>query len=100
MDRENARVSHAERDAAVDDMIAIVGGFDAVCRRRRAPTPYFMRVIRGTQDAPRAVVEAVVLKAYRWTYIVSGMFEPRFCQLLDAMTTMRRRPGCKRRCHR
>jgi hypothetical protein len=85
---ENARVSHAERDAAVDDMIAIVGGFDAVVQAQaRADTEYFMRVIRGTQDAPRAVeVEAVVLKAYRWTYIVSGMFEPRFCQLLDAMT--------------
>lgn len=85
---ENARISHAERDAAVDDMIAVVGGFDAVVQAQaRADTEYFMRVIRGAQNAPRAVeVEAVVLKAYRWTYIVSGMFEPRFCQLLDAMT--------------
>lgn len=86
--RENARVSDIERDAAVEDMISLVGGFDEIVRAQaQADTAYFMRVIRGTEDAPRAhEVEAVVLKAYRWTYMVSGMFEPRFCKLLDEMT--------------
>lgn len=87
--RENARISDAERDAAIDDMLAIVGGFDAIIQAQaRADSEYFMRVIRGTPHAPRAAeVEAGVLKAYRWTYIVSGLYEPRFCKLLDAMTT-------------
>nr|WP_315595111.1 hypothetical protein [uncultured Cupriavidus sp.] len=87
--RENERVSDAERDAAIEDMIAIVGGFDEVVKAQaHADTEYFMRTIRGSQDAPHsAEVEAVVLKAYRWTYIVSGMFEPRFSKLLEEMTT-------------
>lgn len=86
--REDARVSDAERDAAIEDMIAIVGGFDAIVQAQaHADTAYFMQVTFGAPDAPRAdEVEAVVLKAYRWTYIVSGMFEPRFCKLLDDMT--------------
>ncbi|KAI3590559.1 hypothetical protein D9X30_4044 [Cupriavidus sp. U2] len=87
--RENARVSDAERDAAIDDMLAIVGGFDAILQAQaHADAAYFMRVIRGAQDAPHAPdVEAVILKAYRWTYIVTGMFEPRFSKLLEEMTT-------------
>ncbi len=87
--RENERVSDAERDAAIEDMIAIVGGFDEVVKAQaHADTEYFMRTIRGSQDAPHSAdVQAVVLKAYRWTYIVSGMFEPRFRKLLEEMTT-------------
>ncbi len=86
--RENARISEAERDAAIEDMIAVVGGFDQIVQAQaHADTTYFMHVMRGAQDAPGAAeVEAGVLKAYRWTYIVSGMFEPRFCKLLDEMT--------------
>lgn len=87
--RENERVSDGERDAAIEDMIAIVGGFDEVVKAQaHADTEYFMRTIRGSQAAPHSAdVEAVVLKAYRWTYIVSGMFEPRFSKLLEEMTT-------------
>ncbi|MGO4307065.1 hypothetical protein [Cupriavidus sp. RAF12] len=85
--RENAKISAMERDAAVDDLIALVGGVDEILQgRAKADTAYFMRVIRGTQDAPRAMeVEAAVLKAYRWTYIVSGVLEPRFRKLLGEM---------------
>jgi hypothetical protein len=47
-----------------------------------------MRTIRGVADAPHAAeVEHIVLKAYRWTYFVSGMLEPRFVKLLESMTT-------------
>ncbi|MGO4762851.1 hypothetical protein AB4120_09925 [Cupriavidus sp. 2KB_3] len=85
--REDARMCPTTRDAAIDDLIALVGAVDQVLQAQAtADAHYVMRVIRGTPDAPRAAeVEAVVLKAYRWTYIVSGMLEPRFSKLLGGM---------------
>lgn len=85
--REDARMCRTSRDAAIDDLIALVGAVDEILQAQAtADAHYVMRVIRGTPDAPRAAeVEAVVLKAYRWTYIVSGMLEPRFSKLLGGM---------------
>lgn len=85
--REDARMDAAGRDAAIGDLIALVGAVDQILQAQAsADAHYFMRVIRGSQDAPRAAeVEHAVLKAYRWTYIVSGMLEPRFSKLLGGM---------------
>ena len=35
----------------------------------------------------REQVEATVLKAYRWQYIVSGVMEPRFQKLLGSLVS-------------
>lgn len=88
--REHGKLDAAERDAAMADMIEIVGALDQILQHQaEADTAYFMRSMRGMAgEAPRAhAVEAVILKAYRWTFIVSGMLEPRFIKLMDAMTT-------------
>ena len=39
------------------------------------------------QAGQREQVQAVMLKAYRWQYIVSGVQEPRFSNLLSELTT-------------
>lgn len=88
--RENSRISADARDAAIDDLIQLVGAIDQVLQKQaEADTAHFMQSIRGAMtEAPRATeVEAVLLKAYRWTYIVSGVLEPRFAKLLGEMTT-------------
>ncbi|CAG2147809.1 hypothetical protein CUPL110328_16560 [Cupriavidus plantarum] len=87
--REDARLSDEERTAGVADMIQIVGALDAILQQQAAAdTAYFMGAIRGRHDAPHAAeVEHIVLKAYRWTYFVSGMLEPRFVKLLESMTS-------------
>jgi len=67
-----------------------VGAVDQILQKQAdADAAYFMRVVRGDMREARHAteVQAVVLKAYRWTYIVSGLLEPRFAGLLNDMTT-------------
>ena len=83
--REDAKLaSDAERDAAVDDLIALVGGVDGILQvPGQADAAYFLRVAGladGAQRARRS--RRRVLKAYRWQYIVSGAIEPRFQKVL------------------
>jgi hypothetical protein len=81
---ENAKLSPVERDAAVNDLIALVGAFDGVVQQQAAAdADYFVR-IAGTPftDAQREQISFKVLKAYRWQYIVSGVMEPRFQKVL------------------
>jgi hypothetical protein len=85
--RENARLSPAERDKAVDDLIALVGAVDGILQAQAsADADYFVAVAGRTFTADEtAAVHAGFLKAYRWQYIVSGVIEPRFQQILFDM---------------
>ncbi len=85
--REDARLTSAERDAAVDDLIALVGGVDGILQAQaKADAAYFCAISAADNDTQRtAVIEAGVLKAYRWQYIVSGVMEPRFRKVLFAL---------------
>ena len=85
--REDLRISAAERDAAVDDMIALVAGMDEILQAQaNADAEYFLRVTGKPEDSPQAAqVRELLLKAYRWTYIVTGVLEPRFGKLLGDM---------------
>jgi hypothetical protein len=82
--RENARSSDAAREAGVEDLIALVGALDGILQgQAAADTEYFLANAAGRYDAPqRARIGEQVLKAYRWQYILSGVSEPRFQQVL------------------
>jgi hypothetical protein len=86
---ENARISAAERDAAVDDLIALVAGVDGVLQAQAAAdTEYFTAInARRFTAAERERIATGLLRAYRWQYIVSGAQHPRFNELLQEMTT-------------
>jgi hypothetical protein len=87
--RENANLSTAERDVAVDDLIALVGAVDGLLQiQAGADTDYFFKVCgRSFSDAEQARLRAGVLKAYRWQYIVSGVEDPKFMAILGDMIT-------------
>ena len=82
--RENARLSAAERDVAVGDLIDLVGAVDGILQAQaRADAIYFDAIAEQRYtEAQRAAVGAGILKAYRWQYIVSGVTEPRFQKVL------------------
>jgi len=82
--REDARLDKAARDAAVGDLIGLVGAVDGILQAQaKADAAYFARIGGLAGDGGRtAQVEATVLKAYRWQYIVSGVMEPRFQRVL------------------
>ncbi|MBG9390520.1 hypothetical protein [Caenimonas aquaedulcis] len=85
--REDARLAAAERSAALEDLIALVGALDGILQAQAdADARYFLRHA-ATRFAPGdlARVAPQMLKAYRWQYIVSGVMEPRFQRVLFAL---------------
>jgi len=89
--RENERLSDEERDAAVDDLIALVAGIDANLQRQaKADAGYFGAICgRVLTAAESSEIESHVLDAYRWQYIASGIKEPRFADMLAGMLDKR-----------
>ena len=87
--REDAKLGDAERDAAVDDLIALVAGVDGILQAQaRADARYFVdRGERRFSSDEAAAIGKAVLKAYRWQYIVSGVQDGRFLGVLSTMIT-------------
>lgn len=88
-EREHARLTADQRDAAVNDFIALLGAIDGVLQgQAAADAKHFVQTCAKPMSAEQAErVAATVLEAYRWQYIASGMQAPRFRQTLMAMTT-------------
>ncbi len=86
---EDAKLAPEARDAAVDDLIALVGAVDGILQTQAvADTHYFVEVCgRSVAAAEVAKIAAGVLAAYRWQYIVSGVQGPRFAEVLGSLIT-------------
>ena len=78
-----------ERDRAVDDLIALVAAVDGILQiQAAADTHYFLRLAGRAFDGDAVTrLQATVLKAYRWQYIVSGVQDPRFIGILRELIT-------------
>jgi hypothetical protein len=87
--REDAKLSAEERDAAVNDLIALVGAVDGILRiQAQADTAYFLSMCQRSFGSEEAMaIQRTMLAAYRWQYIVSGVQEPRFGRILGGMVT-------------
>jgi hypothetical protein len=87
--REHATLNAQERDQAVDDLIALVGAVDGILVAQAAADAdyFFARAGRAFSASEMKAVQDLILKAYRWQYIASGAQEPRFGEVLQALTT-------------
>jgi hypothetical protein len=87
--REDAKLTPAERDAAVDDLIELVAGVDGILQAQaNADADYFVGVSSRVFAADEArAIKAGILKAYRWQYIVSGVQDGRLLGVLASMLT-------------
>lgn len=87
--REDGRLSPQARDRAVDELIALVGAVDGLLQRQaHADVDYFLKM--EGQAFPEEQVRRLrntVLGAYRWQYVVSGVSDMRFQQILGGMIT-------------
>ena len=87
--REDAKLTAAERDRGVTELIELVAAVDGILQVQAvADVDYFLAVC-GRSFIPAQVdrLRAGVLKAYRWQFIVSGVQEPRFTELLGGLIT-------------
>jgi hypothetical protein len=87
--REDARLTGAERDQGVADLIDLVGAVDGIVQvQAKADAEYFIHnARRAFSPAQAEAVHGLLLKAYRWQYIASGAQEPRFSSTLKALVT-------------
>ena len=87
--RCDRKLSAAERDTAVNDFIALVGAVDGLLQAQSAADVDYFRHIAEARFTAEQVkeIQAGVLRAYRWQYIVSGAQHPRFMKLLTGMIT-------------
>jgi hypothetical protein len=87
--RENGKLDAAQRDAAVNDLIALAAAVDGIVQgQAKADAGYYIAVCgRSFPGAESARVEQAFLAAYRWQYIVSGVQNERFGQVLSGMIT-------------
>ena len=56
-------------------------------RKAKADAAYFLSGARALSPERAAKVAAMFLRAYRWQYIVSGVQDARFGQILGGMIT-------------
>ena len=88
-EREDARITPAERDAAVDGLIALIGAIDGMLQQQSLSDAQYFAVTCGRRvpQDQLARVTAGLLDAYRWQYIVSGAQQAKFRELLVQMIT-------------
>lgn len=85
--RENEKLTTAERDLAVDDLIGLVGAVDNILHvQSDADAGYFLATAGRTFSADeQACIRDTFLRAYRHQYIITGVAEERFQKVLGAM---------------
>ncbi len=87
--REHERLNEMQRDQAVTDLIELVGAVDGIVQlQSNADADYFAACAgRKFSSVEEIAIQDVLLKAYRWQYIVSGVQEPRFVEVLKSLVT-------------
>jgi hypothetical protein len=86
--REDRKLDAAARDAAVNDLIALVAGVDGLLQMQaQADMDYFAQVVDRDLYTSTQIseIKSGMLAAYRWQYIISGVTEPRFSKILTGM---------------
>ena len=87
--REDAKLTPAQRDQAVTDLIELVAAVDGILQLQAgADTDYFLRVCdRALTNTQVVKLRDTMLGAYRWQYITSGVQDERFGKILGGMIT-------------
>ena len=88
--REDAKLTAQARDRAVDDLIALAGAVDDLLQTQAASdTRYFAEICGRPVTAVEVErIRGAVLAAYRRQYILSGVEDPRFAELLASIITV------------
>jgi hypothetical protein len=85
--REDAKLTPAQRDQAVSDLIDLVAAVDGLLQMQAAADADYFQAINarklGKEEA--ATLRSALLEAYRWQYIVSGIQNDRFLPILGGM---------------
>jgi hypothetical protein len=86
---ENARLTTEERDCAVDDFLELVRTLNTLLQRQAAAdAAYFFEIVKRPLSPVQAGrVQATLVRAYRWQYILSGVQHETFADVLADLVT-------------
>lgn len=86
---EDVGLSEQQRDSAVDDLIALVGAVDGILQNQASADAAFFIARANREFVQREVSEIneQLIKAYRWQYIVSGIQNGKFTEILAELVT-------------
>lgn len=87
--RVDAGLSANDRDKGVDDFIDLVGAVDGILvGQAQADTAYFVEATRRSVSAEEVdKICTLMLRAYRWQYILSGAQHKRFQSVMGELIT-------------
>lgn len=87
--KHDATLTDTERDRAVTDFIELVGAVDGILQAQATADAEYFANTCGRDVAATEVqqIEAGILKAYRWQYILSGAGHPQFQKVLGDLLT-------------
>jgi len=86
---EDNRLSNQGRDKAIDDLITLVLAIDEILQKQSvADANYFIPRSRQTLYlSEQQRIRDLLLEAYRWQYIASGIVGTRFIEILGELTS-------------
>ncbi|MDL1863380.1 hypothetical protein FBR04_20495 [Betaproteobacteria bacterium PRO7] len=87
--RIDAQSSALQREQGADDFVGLLLAIDGTLQvQARTDAAYFLRHGgRAYSAAEQSAVHDLILKAYRWQYIATGVQEPRFVEVLRSLVT-------------
>jgi hypothetical protein len=87
--REDQKLTPAERDRAIEEVIELVGAVDGILQAQsKSDAEYFLkRSDRSLSEEEVARLKDCLLRAYRWQYIFSGVEHPKFKALFSGLVT-------------
>jgi hypothetical protein len=87
--RSDSKLSEEERDKAVGEFIDLVVAVDGILQGQAADDAHYFASTSGRSLSPDELnkLEAGLLRAYRWQYILSGAQHPHFIKVLTSLIT-------------
>jgi hypothetical protein len=79
----------AEREAAIDDVLELGGAIDGLLQQQIGMNIDALEVATGRvfSEAERDEISARTLKAWRWTFLVSGLEHPNVVKMVEEITS-------------
>jgi hypothetical protein len=88
IDEITGEMSEEDREAAVDELLELGGAIDGLLSQQAdLDLESFAKAIgRTLSDQEKAEIKRNTLRAYRWTFLVSGLEHPQFVKIVSELT--------------
>jgi hypothetical protein len=87
--RADQKISAQERDKGVNEFIELVAAFDSILQVQAGDDAEYFAATCGRRISTdeQGAVEAGLLRAYRWQYLLSGAQHPHFIKVMTSLIT-------------